>query len=187
MAARRAATKLLEAGADEQALIAAAQRDPAQFAELYELHFEPVYAFIASRVRDRGAVEDLVSEVFHKALENLGRYEWRGAPFLAWLMRIAANTMADFFKRSAREIQDPEDRDRPAADADLESAGHRARLFRLVDQLPVDQRRVVMDRFLEQRSIREIATALGRSEGAVKQLQLRALQTLRSQMERAHA
>jgi RNA polymerase sigma-70 factor (ECF subfamily) len=60
-------------------------------------------------------------------------------------------------------------------------------LFRLVDQLPSDQRRVIFQRFVEQRSIREVAQGLGRSEGAVKQLQFRALEKLRAQMEGANA
>jgi RNA polymerase sigma-70 factor (ECF subfamily) len=62
----------------------------------------------------------------------------------------------------------------------------RARLFRLVDDLPAEQRRVVMMRFAEQRPIRDIALALGRSEGAIKQLQLRGLTTLRARMRKSH-
>ena len=69
----------------------------------------------------------------------------------------------------------------------LEEADQCARLFRLVDQLPQDQRRVIGMRFAEEKSIREIAQALGRSEGAVKQLQFRALQNLRARMEGANA
>src|SRR6266550_3545624 len=75
----------------ERLLIEAAQRDPSRFAELYEDNFERVYAFIARRVRDRDEAEDLTSEVFHQALANLARFEWRGVPFAAWLFRIAAN------------------------------------------------------------------------------------------------
>src|SRR5882762_12028144 len=79
--------------ADERALVEAAQRDPAEFEVLYELHFERVYAFVASRVRDRATAEDVTSEVFHKGLSNLPSYEWRGVPFAAWLLRIAANAI----------------------------------------------------------------------------------------------
>src|SRR5439155_24540692 len=64
--------------ADERLLVEAAQSDPARFADLYEAHFETVYAFIVRRVRDRDTAEDLTSEVFHKALANLREYEWRG-------------------------------------------------------------------------------------------------------------
>jgi RNA polymerase sigma-70 factor (ECF subfamily) len=70
-----------------------------------------------------------------------------------------------------------------AVEVDLEEVEHRARLFRLVDELPADQRRVIAMRFAEEKSIREIAEALGRTEGAVKQLQFRGLQNLRSQIK----
>jgi len=77
-------------GVDEQLLVEAAQRDPAKFDELYELHFVRVYAFVVGRVRDRAVAEDVTSEVFHKALANLPSYKWRGVPFAAWLLRIAS-------------------------------------------------------------------------------------------------
>jgi RNA polymerase sigma-70 factor, ECF subfamily len=89
---------------DEQLLIEAAQRDPSRFAELYEANFEKVYAFIVRRVRDRDVAQDLTAEVFHQALANLGRFEWRGLPFVAWLYRIAANAIADRWKREGKEV-----------------------------------------------------------------------------------
>jgi len=187
MAVRRPAPKVSRQDTDERPLVEAAQRDPANFGHLYEIHFQRVYAFIARRVRDRDTAEDLTSDVFHKALANLRNYEWRGAPFAAWLIRIAANAVADQFKRAAREVPGPADSPEPAANPDQEAIEHRARLFRLVDQLPADQRRVIFQRFVEQSSIREIAQQLGRTEGAVKQLQFRALQNLRTQMEGADA
>jgi RNA polymerase sigma-70 factor (ECF subfamily) len=176
---------------EERRLVEAAQSDPAKFGDLYELHFERVYAFIAHKVRDRDVAEDLTSEVFHKALANLRSFEWRGAPFRAWLIRIAANAVADYGKGAGRELpsgQDPfEAAAPPDLENDLEDMEHRAKLFRLVAELPSNQRRVIQGRFVEERSIREIARELGRSEGAVKQLQLRALQNLRAQMEGGHA
>jgi RNA polymerase sigma-70 factor (ECF subfamily) len=143
-----------------------------------------VYAFVARRVGDRDAAEDVTSEVFHKALANLQRFEWRGVPFAAWLLRIAANAIADRAPRTGRElgVDDPPELGVDAtADVDLEEVEHRARLFRLVDGLPEDQRRVITMRFAEEKSVREIAEALGRSEGAVKQLQFRGLQNLREE------
>jgi RNA polymerase sigma-70 factor, ECF subfamily len=186
MAVRKPAAKGAREGADERLLVEAAQGDPARFADLYDIHFERIYAFIVRRVRDRDKAEDLTSEVFHKALANLRSYEWRGAPFAAWLFRIAANAIADQFKRAAREPDSADDPPEQSGGPEQEEAEARARLFRLVEKLPVDQRRVVFERFVEQRSIREIAQQLGKSEGAVKQLQFRALGKLRSQMEGAH-
>src|SRR5260370_24233661 len=101
MAARKPATKAIREDAGERLLVEAAQKDPARFGELYDIHFERIYAFVARRMRDRDKAEDLTSEVFHKALANLKSYTWTGAPFAAWLYRIAANAVADFSKRSA--------------------------------------------------------------------------------------
>ncbi len=170
----------LESEAEERLLIEAAQRDPRCFAELYERHFEGVYAFVVRRVRDRDAAQDVTADVFHRALSGIGRFEWRGVPFAAWLFRIAANAIADRAQRAAKERALPID-DEPAP-ASLEEIEERARLFRFVDDLPAEQRRVVVMRFAEQKTIREIALALQRSEGAIKQLQFRGLQSLRARV-----
>ena len=175
-------------GTDERGLVAEAQNDPAKFDVLYELHFERVYAFVASRLRNRTAAEDVTSEVFHKALASLPSYEWRGVPFAAWLLRIAANAIIDHAKRAAREFPAQDDPPEPAAASGLQASEvraieHRAQLFRLVGLLPKVQKQVVYERFVEQRSIKEIGERLRKSPGAIKQLQLRAIQNLRAQME----
>src|SRR3981081_3845021 len=102
--------KALKKEGDERLLIEAAQKDPARFAELYENNFERVYAYVVRRVRNRAETEDLTSEVFHQALSHLGRFEWRGIPFAAWLFRIAANLISDRGQRASRETiaDDPE-------------------------------------------------------------------------------
>lgn len=192
MAVRSPAPEHVPQGLDEHLLVQAAQSDPAKFDALYELHFERIYYFLARRVRNRATAEDLASEVFHKALANLPNYEWRGVPFGAWLFRIAANTLAEQYKRAAREILSSDDTRNPDAhpdlsSLDLEAIDYHDRLFRLVDNLPAVQQRVIRERFVEQRTIREIATRLEKTEGAIKQLQFRALQTLRAQMEGGHA
>jgi RNA polymerase sigma-70 factor (ECF subfamily) len=175
-----------EAETDERSLVEAAQKDPSRFADLYERHFERVYAYVVRRVRDRYAAEDVTSEVFQQALANLARFEWRGVPFAAWLYRIAANAIADRGRRAAREVLVADTGDRPDEAGAPELEQH-ARLFRLVRALPEDQRRVIELRFAGQKSIKEIAGELGRSEGAVKQLQFRGLTILRERMGRADA
>ncbi|HEX9162112.1 MAG TPA: sigma-70 family RNA polymerase sigma factor [Thermoanaerobaculia bacterium] len=170
--------------ADEQAHIEAAKTDPSRFAELYEDNFERVYAFIIRRVHDRHDAEDLTSEVFQNALANLSKFEWRGAPFAAWLYRIAANAVADHFRRTSREASGAAVEQMAAED--YEEIERRGRLFKSVDRLPADQRRVIVSRFGEGKSIREVAAEMNRSEGAVKQLQWRGLQSLRAQIEKIH-
>jgi RNA polymerase sigma-70 factor (ECF subfamily) len=186
MVVRAPASRRSPEQAEERLLVEAAQNDPTRFAELYETNFERVYAFIARRVGDRDAAEDLTSEVFHKALANLRRFEWRGVPFAGWLLKIAGNAITDRAQRAGKElaVDDPPEMSAEARTlVDLEEVERRASLFRLVDQLPEDQRRVIAMRFAEEKSIREIAEALGRTEGAVKQLQFRGLQSLRAQIK----
>jgi RNA polymerase sigma-70 factor, ECF subfamily len=177
--------KALKQEPDERLLVEAAQRDPRRFAELYQRNFSRVYAYVSKRVPSREEAEDITSEVFHQALAKIGGFEWRGAPFAAWLFRIAANAITDRWRTTGREsnelVADPADE---STAKDIE---RRALLFELVESLPDDQRRVVTMRFVEQKKIREIAQELGRTEGAVKQLQFRALENLRARLEGAHA
>jgi len=176
--------KVLENAADEQLLIDAAQRDPAQFAELYENNFDRVYAFIARRVPTRQDAEDLTAEVFHEALQNLARFEWQGVPFIAWLLGIAGNRLADRWRRFGKRQEVPmNDWDQTGNDTKIEE---NLILFQLVHELPSDQRLVICHRFVDQKSLREIAQELGRTEGAIKQLQFRALQNLRTRMRNRH-
>jgi RNA polymerase sigma-70 factor, ECF subfamily len=169
----------------ERLLIEAAQKDPSRFAELYEANFERVYAFVVRRLLDRHEAEDVTAEVFQEALANLPRFEWRGVPLAVWLFRIAANAIADRRKQATRRRPDPVSED------DLDQSHwpdieRRAALFQLVDRLPEDQASVILKRFVEQKSIREIAEEFGRSEGAIKQLQFRALETLRARLGGSH-
>jgi len=168
---------------DERLAVEAAQRDPARFAELYEQNFHRVYAYVACRVQDRSQRQDLTAHVFQQALANIGKFKWRGAPFVTWLYRIAANAIADQARKQSREVAETEVATTNAAvDVDLEQVERRARIFRAVEALPDDQRKVILLRFAEEKSIREIASELDRSEGAIKQLQFRGLETLRTRL-----
>jgi RNA polymerase sigma-70 factor (ECF subfamily) len=186
----KAPRTVADSGNDEQLLIEAAQRDPARFGDLYERHFDRIYAFVARRVGNRDAAQDITADVFHRALANIGKYESRGVPFSAWLFRITANAIADKWKNAAKEsgtssgTRATEETD--AGKSDFDAGEHRAQLFQSVRTLPADQRRVIQMRFAEEKSIRDIAQSLRKTEGAIKQLQFRALQNLRDRMSDAH-
>jgi RNA polymerase sigma-70 factor (ECF subfamily) len=174
----------VENGVDEQLLVAAAQRDPCRFAELYEQNFERVYSYIARRVPTREEAEDITAEVFHQALANIGSFQWRGTPFVAWLFGIAGNVLASRWRKSEGAVEvSPDALDGLPVHDEVEQ---RITLSRFVESLPPDQRLVVTRRFLDQRSVSEIASEIGRTEGAVKQLQFRALQTLRNKLRGSH-
>jgi RNA polymerase sigma-70 factor, ECF subfamily len=169
---------------DERRVIEAAKMDPRLFAKLYEQNFDRVYAFVARRAGQRSEAEDVTAEVFHRALANLDHFEWRGAPFAAWLLQIARNTLADRWQRAARERGEPAlETSDLGTDAGVD---RRAMLAELVSRLPRDQQRVIRERFIEQKSLRETARELARTEGAVKQLQFRALESLRAHMRDLH-
>ncbi len=134
---------------DERLLVEAAQRDPRRFAELYELHFHRVYGYVLRRVERREEAEDITSEVFHHALAKIKSYEWRGVPFSAWLIRIAANALTDRWKKTSRESDDPVEDDLEGSYADdIEQC---AALSQLVQGLPAEQKRVLILRFVEGR------------------------------------
>src|SRR3989442_2134088 len=92
---------------DERTQVEAAQRDPSRFADLYEENFYRVYAYVARRVGDRHQAEDLTADVFREALAGINKFEWRGVPFVGWLLGIPARTVADHFKRAGREAGSP--------------------------------------------------------------------------------
>jgi RNA polymerase sigma-70 factor (ECF subfamily) len=182
------------AEADPQ-LIERARTDRAAFGELYDLYVARVYAFCWAYSATREQAEDLTAQTFERALAAIARYEARGVPFSAWLLRIAANLARDRAARSGREvpIQTPagdEEGDAFAHEADQEAdpspetvvaRWERAAWLRaLVATLPDDQRRVVELRYWREQSWQEVASALLRSEDAAKQLLRRALHTLAS-------
>ncbi len=171
---------------DERQLIEAAQKDSSRFGELYERNFERVYAYVARRVPSRQEAEDLTADVFHRALENLAKFEWRGVPFVAWLYRIASNSISDRRTRNSRETSDmPPESAMAVSAVDIEDVERRAMLSRIVAELPEIQRRVILGRFIDQKSISEIAQQLSRSEGAIKQIQFRAIHSLRASLRDA--
>jgi RNA polymerase sigma-70 factor (ECF subfamily) len=167
--------------AAERRLIEASQKDPSRFAGLYERYFYRVYAFALARTGEQTMAEDVTSETFRRAFQHLPGFQWRGVPFSSWLFRIAANAAIDMQAKGGRQVPLDEVAEQ-SADPTNEMAliEERVQLLELVERLPRDQRRVIVLRFSEGRRAREIAEAMGRSEGAVKQLQLRALQNLRT-------
>ena len=162
----------------EVAMVAAAQADPSRFCDLYSSHVGFVHALAWGRLGDRAAAEDVTAETFRRALRALPRYEPRGVPLRAWLCRICINLINDELARRKRALRfaSPMPSDPPgdsAVDA-IAQAETRAMVHALIDQLPPDHREVIMLRFADDLSVAEVATRLGRSPDAVKQLQRRA-------------
>lgn len=168
----------------EAALVSAAQADPGRFSELYRANVAGVHALAWSHLGDRAAAEDVTAETFRRALRALPRFEPRGIPFRAWLWRICVNVTNDELRRRQRasrftETMPVEPTEDIGAD-EIANVETRALVHDLVDRLPPDHRTVITLRFGEDLPIADVAVRLGRSPDAIKQLQRRALATLRS-------
>jgi RNA polymerase sigma-70 factor (ECF subfamily) len=153
--------------------------DSDAFGKLYELHLDRIYRYVYYRVGSTSEAEDLTEHVFLKAWEAIGRYENRGLPFAAWLYRMAHNAVIDHY-RSRRpstpidETFDLEDeRQNPVASA--EAIFDREELKVAIKRLNTDQQTVIVLRFVEGLSHAEVGKILGKSEGAVRVIQHRAL------------
>lgn len=160
--------------------------DRAAFAELYDTHVDSVYRYLLYRVREPSDAEDLCSEVFTRAFANIHRYRWQGKSFLAWLYTIARNAVTD---RRRRERPTVEIDNAFGLAEDGPTAHERAVHGEAVDalrgavrHLTTEQQEVLVLRFVENRSSREVAKMLGKNEGAIRALQFRALGRLRKLM-----
>ena len=172
---------------EERELVEQAKRDPRQFGALYDRHFQQIYRFVYSRVREQTAAEDVTSEVFMKALKAMPRYQDTGRPFAAWLYQIAVNAIADRY-RTQRPTQALDDfHDLSVAGPALEDlAAHRdevRRIWSLVEALPHQQRTALVLKFQEDMKIEDIAVAMGKTPGAVKLLIHRGVSRLRDEAD----
>ncbi|MCD9200068.1 sigma-70 family RNA polymerase sigma factor [Aeromicrobium wangtongii] len=162
----------------------AKQGDADAFGQLYDHYVTGVFRFIYYRVGSRQLAEDLTSETFLRGLRAIQRFNWQGKDFGAWLTTIARNLVADHFKssRSRLEIvsENIPERGNHAPSTEQEVLAHISNelLYQAVSALPTEQRDCILMRFIQGLSIAQTAAALDRSEGAVKQLQLRAVRSL---------
>lgn len=167
----------------EKALIQQAQqRDAAAVAELYQRHAQQIYRYCLFRVADVAAAEDLTEEVFLNMVEALPRYANQGKPFAAWLYRIAHDRVVDYYRRRVRrptaELTENLEDAQPGPEA---QAIHNAELNRLrsaMSRLSEDDQLVLQLRFVEGCDVEQTARHMGKSIGAAKVLQHRALRRL---------
>lgn len=160
--------------------------DEHAFAQLYDRYLDQVYGYVRRRVNSREVAEDLTGDVFLRAWRSFEKFQWQGVDLGAWLTTIARNRVHDHFKsakfRLERSTDDIGDRD-PAPGVDdpdrVAEAHEMARtLAAALDELKDEHREVVELRFVHDLSVSETAAVLGRSVGATKALQYRALRAL---------
>lgn len=173
----------------EEELVESAKSDPQAFGELYERYVDRIYNYIFYRVGNSHDAEDLTARVFHRALTSLPRYRHQGAPFSAWLFRIAHNLVANFHRdQSRRRVVALDDlplvgRRKDAPDRVAESNDEQAALWETINLLQPERRQLLLLKFGDGLSNAQIGEIMGRSEGAVKSLYHRTLQALRKELE----
>jgi RNA polymerase sigma-70 factor (ECF subfamily) len=166
----------------------AQQGDRGALEELYLVHFDRIYSYLHMSVGNRHDAEDLTTQTFLKMLESIGKFRWRTAPFSAWLFRIAHNLAMDHFRANRRwqpeeDVPEPDPGEESAAEEEaLESIGRKSMLD-LIENLSREQQQVLTLKFVFNFSNGEAATILGKTEGAIKSLQHRALASLQRQLE----
>ena len=176
---------------EEQQLIEDAKTDTASFAKLYDYYFPKIYGFVASKVNNRNDAEDLVSETFMKALENLPRFEWRGIPFAAWLFTIARNNLNNYYVKSSKNRHSELEDGRFVVDEDKqESPKKKAAQVELsikvkdvLKELPERELNVVQLKFFAQMSNREIVQITGLSESNVAVILYRTLRKIKPDLK----
>lgn len=172
----------------ELKLIRRAQEgDKGAIGELYRQHVDVIYRYIWARVRDEDTAEDLTALVFLKALEALPNYKPTGKPFLAWLYSIAYARIVDHWRKQKRRVEVPLEETLPAHEPRpqefLEAQADWATAIDLVAQLTDDQQDVIILRFIGEMSMAEVAETVGKTVGATKAIQYRALASLARLLE----
>ena len=179
---------------EQQARVAAlgelAQRgDKEAFAQLYDVYVDTVFRYVLVRVANRALAEDLTSETFLRAMRRIDSFTWQGKDIAAWFVTIARNLIADHvksakfrFEVATADMRDADERV-DAPEAEVLNRLRDERLVSAIRELGPDQAECITLRFLQGLSLADTAKVLGKSEGAVKQLQLRATRALRKSLD----
>lgn len=163
----------------------AIQGDDEAFSELYRNNVQRIYSYIYYRTGNPADAEDLTSRVFQRAMKHIGRYEKKGVPFVAWLYRIAHNLVANWHRDNSRKKEVPIDDQHGLIQQGLQPeasvmyAQQNRALIKAIQSLTPDRQNLIILKFIEEYSNAEIATIMGRTEGAIKSLYHRTLNELR--------
>jgi RNA polymerase sigma-70 factor (ECF subfamily) len=174
-------------GDEHQLVSRAVRRDSAAFGILYETHLDRVYRYVYYRVGSATEAEDLTEQVFLKAWEAISRYESRGVPFIAWLYRLAHNLVVDHYRarRPTMPLEEVPEAEEPGANIldSVESELDAEEIRLAVRKLSPEHQQLIVLRFVEGMSHAEVAQITGKSEGATRVVQYRALQSLAKAMQ----
>jgi len=177
-------------------LVERAKNDTEAFGELYDQYYPKILGYVLRRTANIEIAQDVTSEVFFKALKNLGKFHWRDVPFSSWLYRIATHEIANYFRdnkhrqSSLEEVSKLITISNPSAETELLEAEAELKrhedfllLHESISRLSVKYQEVITLRFFENKQIKEIGEILGKREGTIKSLLHRSLEKLRKLME----
>ena len=172
---------------DESTLIAEARQDKEAFGKLYQMHVDRIYSYVYYRTGSRVDAEDLTARVFVRAIQHIDRYQDQGAPFSAWLYRIARNLLSNWYRDQSRRklvsldsVAQRQVLDSPELAAEI--GEDREALLSAIRRLPSDRQELLILKYVERLPNTEIGRILDRSEGAIKSLYFRTLSSLRDDL-----
>ncbi len=174
---------------NDATLVERARSEPDAFGELYHRYVDRIYNYIYYRVGSHEEAEDLTARTFFQALDNLAAYEDRGAPFSAWLYRIAHNLVANWHRHHSRHrtipLEDPTlvTARRPGPGYVVEANETREELLQAIHRLPADRQQLLILKFVEHMPNAQIGQIMGRTESSIKSLYHRTLLSLRTELE----
>ena len=180
-------TEIIE---DSKLIELAANGESEAFGDLYDRYVKRIYNYIYYRTGNVNEAEDLTARVFQRAFRHIQNYNQRGVPFSAWLYRIAHNLVANWYRDRSRKkevalndhIESSTHFDFP--ENRLEKNEETAKLLKAIRRLPAERQQLIILKFVEGLSNSDIGVIMRRSEGAIKSLYHRTLQSLRNEVEK---
>jgi len=176
---------------EQRQLVEKAKNDMLAFGELYEQYYSPILGYILRRTGRLEIAQDITSEVFYKALNNLHQFRWRDVPFSSWLYRIAGNEVVNYFRNNhnhssldniSDSISDPDstvENEIIEAEAEIKRHEDYLALHESISKLPAKYQEVITLRYFEHKQLREISLIMGKREGTIKSLLHRGIERLR--------
>lgn len=167
---------------NEQEIIAKAKHDLSAFDYLYDKYFLQIYKFVMLRVRDRDIANEVVSDVFYKAMSKLHLFKWRSIPFSSWLYRIAINEISNYYRREKKKHRIVNDlileAEEPEIEVGFDESLSYEYIHKYIGKLSQRDQDVIVLRYMEKKSFEEIAQIFGKKEGYIRVILHRALKKL---------